>query len=72
MSALEARRAAVAATSAGLAGKRAAEALRALADLLAVREQELLTLKGPCSNKSCRLHYAHSLPCAPPVQHAGH
>lgn len=27
------------------------------------RERELLELKGPCSNKTCRLHYAHSGPC---------
>lgn len=31
--------------------------------VLAIREQELLDLKGPCSNKRCRLHYAHSGPC---------
>jgi hypothetical protein len=29
----------------------------------AVRERELLELKGPCSTKTCRLHYAHSGPC---------
>jgi hypothetical protein len=34
----------------------------ALAVLL-IREQELLELKGACSNKSCRLHYAHRGPC---------
>lgn len=31
--------------------------------VLADRERELLELKGPCSNKRCRLHYAHSGPC---------
>lgn len=30
--------------------------------ILAERERELLELKGRCS--SCRLHYAHSGPCA--------
>lgn len=31
--------------------------------VLAERERELLTLKGPCSSKGCRLHYAHAGPC---------
>lgn len=31
--------------------------------VLAERERELLELKGPCSNKACRLHYAHAGPC---------
>lgn len=31
--------------------------------VLADRETELFRLKGPCSNKSCSLHYAHSGPC---------
>ena len=31
--------------------------------VLAVRERELLAIKGPCSNKHCRLHYAHSGLC---------
>jgi hypothetical protein len=31
--------------------------------VLAERERELLELKGPCSNQSCPLHYAHSGPC---------
>jgi hypothetical protein len=35
----------------------------ALRNVLAVREEELLSLKGPCRNKTCRLHYAHSGPC---------
>jgi hypothetical protein len=39
--------------------------LRASAAVLVERERELLELKGPCSNKSCRLHRAHSGPCAP-------
>ena len=37
----------------------------ALRDILAIREGELLDLKGPCRNSSCRLHYAHSGPCEP-------
>ncbi|MCY1141357.1 hypothetical protein OWR29_25445 [Actinoplanes sp. Pm04-4] len=31
--------------------------------VLADRERELLEIKGPCSSKACRLHYAHSGPC---------
>lgn len=31
--------------------------------ILADRERELLALKGPCSAKTCRMHYAHSGPC---------
>ncbi len=31
--------------------------------LLAIREAELLGLCGPCSNRGCRLHRAHSGPC---------
>ena len=38
--------------------------------ILADRERELLQLKGPCSNKECPLHYAHSGPCAPPKDDA--
>ena len=34
-----------------------------LRHILADREAELFRLKGPCSNKSCSLHYAHSGPC---------
>jgi hypothetical protein len=37
--------------------------IRALTSVLADRERELLVLKGPCSNKTCHLHYAHSGPC---------
>jgi hypothetical protein len=37
---------------------------RALRHLLADRESELVGLKGPCTNRRCRLHYAHSGPCA--------
>ena len=37
--------------------------LAAAKAVLADRERELLELKGPCSNKKCRLHYAHSGPC---------
>jgi hypothetical protein len=33
--------------------------------VLAERERELLELKGPCSNRNCRLHYAHAGPCDP-------
>lgn len=36
---------------------------RATMFVLAERERELLALKGPCSFKDCRLHYAHSGPC---------
>lgn len=39
--------------------------IAALTAILADRERELLELKGPCSNKACRLHYAHSGPCGP-------
>jgi hypothetical protein len=35
----------------------------ALETVLRDREQELLEIKGPCSNKSCPLHYAHRGPC---------
>jgi hypothetical protein len=31
--------------------------------VLRCREKELLELKGPCSNRLCRLHRAHSGPC---------
>ncbi|WGH21757.1 hypothetical protein SEA_INKED_73 [Arthrobacter phage Inked] len=31
--------------------------------VLRIRERELLKLKGPCSNKSCRLHKEHQGPC---------
>ena len=37
--------------------------LNAAKAVLADREKELLTLKGPCSTHFCRLHYAHSGPC---------
>jgi len=37
--------------------------LRAVISILAERERELLQVKGPCSFKECRLHYAHSGPC---------
>lgn len=37
--------------------------LRAVLSILAERERELLQVKGPCSLKVCRLHYAHSGPC---------
>jgi hypothetical protein len=36
----------------------------ALKLVLRQREKELLFLKGPCSNEICRLHLAHSGPCA--------
>lgn len=44
----------------GDGGDRRLAATRAV---LADRERELLDIKGPCSNKKCRLHYAHSGPC---------
>ncbi|HEY8702268.1 MAG TPA: hypothetical protein VIM08_15110 [Arthrobacter sp.] len=31
--------------------------------ILAERERELLQVKGPCSFKECKLHYAHFGPC---------
>ncbi|UGL63300.1 hypothetical protein SEA_TOKKI_77 [Arthrobacter phage Tokki] len=31
--------------------------------VLRIRERELLKLKGPCSNKACRLHNSHEGPC---------
>jgi hypothetical protein len=37
--------------------------LAAAEAVLVDRERELLELKGPCSVKGCRLHYAHSGPC---------
>lgn len=37
--------------------------LDATAAVLGWREKEILDLKGPCSNRRCRLHYAHSGPC---------
>lgn len=40
---------------------------KAFQTVLADRERELLTLKGPCSNQDCRLHYAHSGPCDTPL-----
>lgn len=43
--------------------KEVAARLAAVNAVLADRERELLELKGPCSNKGCRLHYAHSGPC---------
>ena len=40
-----------------------AHKLAAAKAVLAEREAELLALKGPCSNRHCRLHYAHGGPC---------
>lgn len=37
--------------------------LRASKSVLAERERELFELKGPCSESTCSLHYAHSGPC---------
>ena len=37
--------------------------LSAARTVLADRERELMEIKGPCSNESCRSHYAHSGPC---------
>lgn len=42
---------------------RLAAQLAAAKAVLAVRERELLELKGPCSAPGCRLHYTHSGPC---------
>jgi hypothetical protein len=38
--------------------------LKVTKNTLAIREKELLDLKGPCSNTKCPLHYAHSGPCS--------
>lgn len=38
--------------------------IRMLESIIAIRDKELLEVKGPCSNKDCRLHYAHAGPCA--------
>lgn len=45
------------------AGHTCCEHAEAARFVCAERERELLELKGPCSTKSCRLHYAHSGPC---------
>lgn len=37
--------------------------LSATEAVLSYREDELLERKGPCSNKECRLHFAHTGPC---------
>jgi hypothetical protein len=37
--------------------------LAAVRTVLVDRERELREVKGPCSNKLCCLHYAHSGPC---------
>jgi len=39
--------------------------INALTNILKIREDELLKVKGPCrwKEKGCRLHYAHSGPC---------
>lgn len=42
---------------------RLARRVAALESILSDRERELLELKGPCSARGCRLHYAHSGPC---------
>ena len=39
------------------------EDLRAAKAVLAVREEELIQIRGTCRNPKCRLHYAHSGPC---------
>lgn len=39
-------------------------ALESAQFVLRERERELLKLKGPCDNKACELHYAHSGPFA--------
>lgn len=38
--------------------------LRAVKAALAMREEELIQIRGVCRNPTCRLHYAHSGPCA--------
>jgi hypothetical protein len=37
--------------------------LAAVRSVLADRERELRQVKGPCSNRFCCLHFAHSGPC---------
>jgi hypothetical protein len=37
--------------------------IESLQYLLALRERELLAIKGPCSYSYCRLHAEHSGPC---------
>lgn len=37
--------------------------LNSIRFVLQERERELLEVKGRCSNKQCRLHYAHYGPC---------
>jgi len=37
--------------------------LRATKAVLAIREEELIQIRGTCRNPNCRLHYAHSGPC---------
>lgn len=39
------------------------DANRRLRNQLRIREAELLELKGPCTNRLCRFHHAHSGPC---------
>lgn len=43
--------------------RRLAADLRAVREVLAVREGELFVIKGPCSNERCQLHHAHAGPC---------
>lgn len=52
----------------GVQGIERALEIARMATTLAMRERELLVLKGPCSNTKCRLHYAHSGPCVPPEE----
>lgn len=56
----EIRRLRAAAQPAAAEPCRSCKAVRAV---LGWREKELLDLKGPCSNKRCRLHRAHNGPC---------
>ena len=36
--------------------------------VLAIREQELINIKGPCTTPKCLLHFAHSGPCNIPKE----
>ena len=38
----------------------------ALESVIAELRRELLSLKGPCGNRACSLHHAHSGPCVAP------
>lgn len=51
-----------------LSNERYVHIVARLETILRDRERELLELKGPCSCKGCKLHYAHSGPCNIPAE----